>query len=432
MFNSKYIIVAFAFIGCLCSCNNNSGSSGNSYSKPTIKVTNDSIVIIATSDREHNLSINVQNENVVSSQINQTTSYSLLDLARKCKDRNEIALAAINNSNTISFKVKVGDVIDTLVNYSIDPYYAEESVFSISGQCSPLISKLSNPSQSIDLKKWLFRKKVHLEDEQVHTLIGVVNQLSRSGVTEYISTTNIPVIHNFSGIKYNVKSNFEADHYVLFACSSAKEIEDFVEEVVANDFELCSNSASGSMNCYRKADSNGNKCICLIAIKKDWSYKIQPLGLVAIDNIAPSSINGQDDISSISFPNNVKVTLPTNSPNVFGYANVAVGHWDGTGLSCACTFILTFGGDASTITIHRTGKLAKWLSTEHKQINLSEHSSPYSVTMDMHLEDGDNRIPITISDYRGNTRNEEINIRAEFVRTNTNDINIDNNINIWE
>lgn len=433
MFNSKYIIVALTSIICLYSCNN-SGKSGSSNipSEPTIMITNDSVIISTTSERECNISINALNENVVSCQINKTTSYSLLDLARKCKDKNEIALSAVNNNNTILFKIKVGNVIDTLVNYTIEPFY-EDNSFSISGKCAPLFSKFSNPSQSVDIKKWLFRKKAHLEDKQVHTLIGLINQLSKSGTTEYISTTDIPIIKSFSGIKYKVKSNLIADYYVLYACSSADEIEEFVEDVVANDFELCTKSLAGSMDCYRKADSNGNKCVCLIAIKNDWSYKIQPLGLVAIDNIAPSSLNvNSNEITSIAFPNNVKVTLPANKPTVFGYANVGVGHWDGTGLSCACTFILSYGGDASSITIHRTGKLAEYLGVIHKKIDLSEHCSPYSITMDMHLDDGDNRIPITISDNLGNTRKDEINIRAEFVRTNTNDINIDNNINIWD
>lgn len=58
-------------------------------------------------------------------------------------------------------------------------------------------SKFSNPSQSVDIKKWLFRKKAHLEDKQVQTLIGIINQLSKSGVTEYISTTDIPIIKSF-------------------------------------------------------------------------------------------------------------------------------------------------------------------------------------------------------------------------------------------
>lgn len=181
----------------LCSCNNR-GKSGSSNipSEPTIMITNDSVIISTTSERECNISINALNENVVSCQINKTTSYSLLDLARKCKDKNEIALSAVNNNNTILFKIKVGNVIDTLVNYTIEPFY-EDNSFSISGKCAPLFSKFSNPSQSVDIKKWLFRKKAHLEDKQVQTLIGIINQLSKSGVTEYISTTDIPIIKSF-------------------------------------------------------------------------------------------------------------------------------------------------------------------------------------------------------------------------------------------
>lgn len=160
MFNNKYFITSLAFIGCLCSCNNNDGIS---YEAPTIKITNDSIVVSTTSDEQYNISINLQNESVVSGQINKTTSYSLLDLARKCKNKNEVALVAVNNNNNnnnISFSIKVGEVIDTLANYTIEPYYDEDSVFSISGQCAPLVSKFSNPSQSVDLKKWLFIKEI--------------------------------------------------------------------------------------------------------------------------------------------------------------------------------------------------------------------------------------------------------------------------------
>jgi hypothetical protein len=48
----------------------------------------------------------------------------------------------------------------------------------------------------------------------------------------------------------------------------------------------------------------------------------------------------------------------------------------------------------------------------------------------MHLEDGDNFIPVTIVDNHGNEKKEKLKIRARFVRTDTHDINIDNNITI--
>ena len=82
-----------------------------------------------------------------------------------------------------------------------------------------------------------------------------------------------------------------ADHYVLFAASSEKEIKDFVEEVVSNNYELTSKTLSGGMKCFRKMESDGYKCITLVGINDDWSYQVVPLGLVAIDNTPPTLSN---------------------------------------------------------------------------------------------------------------------------------------------
>lgn len=48
----------------------------------------------------------------------------------------------------------------------------------------------------------------------------------------------------------------------------------------------------------------------------------------------------------------------------------------------------------------------------------------------LHFTDGDNYIPIIIEDNHGNKRELELNVRAEFVRTDVPSIDIDNNINI--
>ena len=46
----------------------------------------------------------------------------------------------------------------------------------------------------------------------------------------------------------------------------------------------------------------------------------------------------------------------------------------------------------------------------------------------MHLDDGDNFIPVTMIDNHGNTYKTKLKIQARFVRVDTHDINIDNNI----
>ena len=188
------------------------------------------------------------------------------------------------------------------------------------------------------MKKWLFKRREHLSEEQIRNTIGLYNELSKSKYTELSTAQNIPVIKSFAGLSYKVSSTNKADYYILYACSSPSEIEDFVSEIIANDFELCSNTLDLPLNCFRISNSSGYKCICLIAIDKDWKYSIEPLALIAIDNVAPSR-NSIDDknIDQMIFPNNIKVLFPKDKPEIHGYADVSISNWDGNGVSCNCT-----------------------------------------------------------------------------------------------
>lgn len=365
----------------------------------------------------------------------KSLTISLLDVVRKCKDKNKTALQAFKNKNVLQIKVIVENEIDTTYNYRISPYYEDDVTFSISGQCAPLISKFSNKTQAIDMKKWLFRKGEHLDNENIHLLCGLVNQLSKTTQTEYITSSTIPVIHSFSGLKYKVNSSIQADYYVLYACNSTKDIHKFVEDVISNDFDLCVKKLGGGMNCYRKSKSNGYKCICLVAINKDWSYKIQPLGLVAIDNLPPITAitSYEDDILSINFQNKVKVILPSDKPQINGFCDVSIAHSDGNGVECNVSFQIVFAGDVKSVTIKRTKQLCydSWThKIENKVVDLTDKSSPYIFTYTLHFADGDNYIPVIVEDNHGNKREFELTKRAKFVRDNSPSISIDNNINI--
>lgn len=433
MSNKNLYVLLMMLLICCSSCNN--GNTASRHPKSVIGFTTDTLSIDNISDK--NISISVQNENVISmiGCKENAISLSLLDVIRKCKDKNEIALRALRNNNALQIKVVVENEIDTIYNYNISPYYDEDAIFSISGKCAPLVSKFSSPTQTVDIKKWLFRKKEHLDNANIDLLRGLVNQLSKTNTIEYVTNSAIPVIHSFSGLKYKVNSSIVADYYVLYACSSTSEIEEFVEDVISNDFDLCSKVLGGGMDCYRKSNSNGYKCICLVAINNDWSYKIQPLGLIAIDNLAPvtSLSSYEGDISSIKFPNNIIVFFPSNKPQINGVCDVLITNSSGNGIECNVSFQITFAGDVKSVTVKRTKKLCydSWThKVENKVIDLTGKSSPFTFTYMLHLTDGDNYIPIIIEDNHGNKREFELNERAEFVRNNAPSINIDNNINI--
>lgn len=446
MRNNIFHIFVTLLLICCSSCNNNSISktaTNNSLSKISqITFTDDTLSLSNVTNK--NVSIFVENTNVFL-RTNTKESFitlSFLDLARKCEDINEIAFKALKNYNSLKIKVVVENEIDTTYNYNIVPYYDNDAVFTISGKCAPLDSKYSNPTQTVDIKKWLFRKKEHLDNDNVHLLSGLINQLSKKEITEYTTNTALPVIHSFSGLKYNVKSSIVADHYVLFACSSKEEIEEFVEDIISNDFDLCSKTLGGGMNCYRKANSNGYKCICLVAINNDWSYKIQPLGLVAIDNMAPassflfikdtSSISYARDISSIDFSNNIRVLFPSDKPKINGFCHVEITNSAGNGVECNVSFRVKFEGDVKSVTVKRTKELCHPLvhKIENKVIDLTGKSSPFTFTYMLHLTEGDNYIPIVVEDNHGNKSMFELNENAEFVRNKSQNIYFNNDIRI--
>lgn len=96
------------------------------------------------------------------------------------------------------------------------------------------------------------------------------------------------------------------------------------------------------------------------------------------------------------------------------------------------SFNINFCGDVKYVSIKRDfiGEYDFYPKPETKTIDLGKVSSPYRFTYKIHLEDGDNYIPIILTDNHGNSTKCKLNIPAHFTRQNTHDINIDNDIDI--
>ena len=93
-------------------------------------------------------------------------------------------------------------------------------------------------------------------------------------------------------------------------------------------------------------------------------------------------------------------------------------------------FSVAFSGDIKSLTIERSGNLAKWVGKDTFVLDLQGKSSPHIFTYELHLEDGDNYVPITITDLRGNKTEFKFNVACTMTRSNSQDINVDNNVNV--
>lgn len=417
-----------------CKGNHKANMSNKETSKPIVTVQNSILDITSLNKSLHNVKISVNGIELFNKEITDSWHSDIIDLLKEHNDFIEIAYIATNSiDNSVAIKVQVDNSIDTTFNYAIKPMNLEFPKTIITGKCAPLYSNFSSPNLEVDLKRWLFKRKENVGKHRIDRMLEIVRTLKFSEYNIYETDSEIPIVKNFTGIRYNVKSEMEADYYVLFAYSSENELDSFIEEIVSNDFELTTSTIKHPMQCFRDTKTDGYKCISLIGIKEDWSYQVEPLGLVCIDNISPqeSPIETTPQSFLLFKKSKTIIRLPENLSPFLGYAILSTKDFGGNGASCMVNFMIEFSGDVKSLTIKRNDILSKWVGKENKVINLEDENSPYYFTYELHLEEGDNYVPVIVHDLRGNKMEYKLNIPAHFERSESPQIEIDNNIDIW-
>lgn len=436
MWNRIIFLITTILLTSLSSCKKNHSNShlNDNDIHPIVTINNGVIDVTSLNNLQYNIQVSILGDSVYNKSFTDSWHMNILAILQQHKDYNELAyLATESVKNEIPIKLTIKNVVDTTFNYAIKPTELPEFQSAISGKCAPIFLSSHNPQLEVRLKKWLFNKGKNIGEYRINTMVGIIRTLLKDSEYKlFESNSEIPIIKTFSESSYIVKSNMKADYYVLFASSSEKEIKNFIEEIVSNNFELTTNSIKHPMKCFRDVQSKGYKCISLIGINKDWSYQTEPLGLICIDNQAPSEypIEIKNEVI-LELGNDTYVMLPSNKYPYEGYATLATRDFGGNGVSCMVSFSIEFGGDIKSLTIKRNDILSKWVGKENKVINLEDEKSPYYFTYELHLEEGDNYVPVIIQDLRGNKTEYKLNIPSHFVRNESPQIEIDNNIDIW-
>lgn len=428
MENKLFILCSILCVLLFSSC----GNKGKGKIRPIVTINQDNVNITCLDKETHTIRIILNNDTILNSSFHDIWKSDVIDVLRKCKSYPDLALLATSSIGkpSVSLRIKVDENIDTLFTTIIEPLPQKNVNSSILGPCAKLVLSSNNPNSLVELKKWLFRRHENIDDYRINLMLGIINRLKQKVDNEYITNDRIPVMQNFSGKKYKVNSNMKADYYVLFAHSSDKEISGFIEEVVSNNFELTSNSLASPMSCYRDLNANGYKCISLLGINKDWSYQVEPLGLVCIDNIAPSVNSETQKISysDITIGKNNSIVILPEQVNITGSLYINTQQFRGDNAQ----FVITWGGDIKQITVKREVRSSySWLKPGKKTILLTNKTSPLHFSYELDLEIGDNYIPIEVMDVAGNISKYSLHIPMVSVKEDNPNINIDNNINVW-
>lgn len=376
------------------------------------------------------------------------------------ENRKELALYAAKNNFTHKIRLQIGDVVDTIYSYHQTVTNIPDDSISFTGFGAPLIRKAKKDNAENELRIWLYRKQEHLSDSLFDAFKSICSELAVSSYNEYVPAGTIPVVHDIEGFKYKINCDIQADYYAVVACKNQAYINNFIEQLVGNNFKGISTSLSSPLNCHYKKGTSGYRNVFLLCINKDWSYTQIPIATFALDNSAPEvrcsdasshmhqllsyySYDGvkpsEKEPAFLDYNNKIRVIYPKNKPQIYGAAFAFVTDWDGNGLECNVTFRVGFSGDVKSVTIQRRGELCDYdkyfgyhFKPEDKVIYAKDHKEAYTFTYKMHFESGNNIIPVIVEDYHGNKHKESITVKARFVRRNdAPSINIDNNIDIY-
>ena len=431
------IILIFT-IACLillsigCSSVTKKGNADVSYNSEegTIKVTLNNIATC-------NYSIKINDKTIVSDVITEEVTINILYILKDKLDVDkDVAMFATKNNNDLLVKLNLTNLLDTSFVYHLTPAVSlQDDNVQFIGSGAKVVSKSSSSNIDEELKRWLYRNR-ELVNDSIFKLFRTNYLYMIGNKNEYVVQGEIPVLHNLSGSKYSVSCSMKADYYAILACRGQNFIDIFVENSVVKDFQNLSTSKT-NIPCVTVNNDSGYFCLVLLGINKDFSYQQIPFAVVAVDNSAPSEVEPSGNLSVYDFRNGEKVILPANVTQIFGNATVRVLHWDGNGLECNVTFLVNFAGDAKSVTIHRRGELCypnQYLGNHfpvEDKILYAKNGYEQRLTWKMHFDSGDNEIPITVEDYHGNKRDFNVIVRAEFVRSNSPQIDIDNNIDIY-
>ena len=324
---------------------------------------------------------------------------------------------------------------------------SKPSVSSVIGNCLPLYQIGNDEEIRQIIRKWLYRNG-HSDDwssvaEIIENTVWSFQQ--GSNIWKPNTGKQIPIVKNLTGLSYSINSDIHADYYYLFATDRQEDIAKFIEEVVSMDYPESSKTTQG-LSCFRSNDRGGVLGIFLIALNNDWSTKVIPVGLIAIDNILPSvtTDNGgrfgglfgespfEKSLSIHLSKYGINIFIPKeNNPLIEGYLHLGTNQFRGD----AAQFEVHFGGDIESISIKREvhrDYQRFFMKPETKTFKLSDKTSPFHFSYTLDIGIGDNFIPIVVKDKMGNEKTINYKITMESVNDDNPQINIDNNITIWE
>ncbi len=369
--------------------------------------------------------------------IKDTVNISITGTIKKL-NQIEVAYKLATNDNTFDVTVRTSRTNDTTFHYryntfDIKPINVAEVV---SGPCCGFYDVNNRRDYHGKIRQWIFKNDLSPDSSVIETANSILRQFNYSGKNEYSALNNsIPVVNSLSGLKFRFKAQLDGDFFYLYAysCSSGKPIKSFVESKITKGLSDAYHSVDNEFACSNEGGSGPN-VLFLVGIDKNWKHEALPVGIIVIDDIAPEiyarghmptryrslmgSYYNYDNSNSLSWSKtitlpkqNMVINIPNLSTSISSSVSISYGNFEGNDyFGYNIPFYVSISGDIQSLTIG-----------SHK---LNGNSIKNGECIRLHIKSlriGDNALPLSAIDSRGNRSTGSLSIPIVAIRNNTYD-----------
>lgn len=370
--------------------------------------------------------------------VKDTLSFNLNKIVKEF-DQIQFAYNLATHNNKQTFSVQTSRTNDTVFIYS---YNTKDIVpinvaTAMSGNCVGLYDVNYKRNYRNKIRLWLFKKKLNPDSLLIENINSLIRQFNYSGHNEYAKISgNPPILKTLKGTMYRFNVNMPGKYFYLYAAQDENSIRSFIEKKISEGLKDAQTSTSERFIC-KQSGKGGPNCLFMVGIDENWKYTIVPLGVVFVDNMAPKFTRGHrsnnrlypsyslsglsSSGSSSSWPSriylksqNVLVNFPEPPTPLTSSVSISYGSFEGNDyFGYNIPFYIDVTGDIQIITIG-THKLdaKKVRSGECIRLNMKG----------LHI--GDNSIPLSAIDLRGNKSTSSLSIS---IVSHRNDSSYDDN-----
>ena len=347
----------------------------------------------------------------------------------------EVAYKLATHDNTFDVTVRISRTTDTTFQYrfntfDIKPINVAEVV---SGPCCGFYDVNNKRDYHGKIRQWIFKNDISPDSSVIEAANSILRQFNYSGKNEYSALSNsVPVVKSLSGLKFRFNAQLEGDFFYLYAysCCSGKSIKSFVESKITKGLSDAHHSVRDEFACSNSGGSGPN-VLFLVGIDKNWKYEALPVGMIVVDDIAPkisarghmptryrglyNSYYDYGNGSSLSWSktitlprHNMVINIPDISASISSSVSVSYGSFEGNDyFGYNIPFYVSVYGDVQSLTIgsHR--------------LNGSSIKNDECIRLHIRgLHTGDNSLPLTAVDSRGNKSTSSLSIPLVTIRNN--------------